>query len=323
MIKSRRSKKILITFAKTCVALFLFYLILRGLDIKKFVGNLRNVELSFCLLVCLLYPINLMVSSGRLKYLLHGYHLTIRVKKAFDLNWIAGFFNNFLPTSIGGDIYRVLYLNRQYPGQPAQVVSSIMLDRGLGLLAMLILACLTSPVFIGTLMRDTWLTAVLYSGALLVTAVTLFVLFSNHNFRLPRRSRVDLINRLTNGFNILINYPDKKSLTNALLTSFLYTIVMVLSYYLLFRAFHNDISFLTLLFVIPIVSLAGLVPISVNALGITEGVGIILFSQLGFEPELILSILLTGRVLLTLCSATGGTLLLFRRNEWLPAKRRL
>ena len=131
-IMGRRSTKILITLAKTCVAFSLFYLILRGLDWKKFVDNLTNVQLPFCLLVCLMYPVGLIVSSIKLKWLLEGYRLPISFKKAFDLNWIAGFFNNFLPTSIGGDIYRVLSFNHQYPGKPAQVMSSIVLDRGVG-----------------------------------------------------------------------------------------------------------------------------------------------------------------------------------------------
>jgi uncharacterized membrane protein YbhN (UPF0104 family) len=76
-----------------------------------------------------------------------------------------------------------------------------------------------------------------------------------------------------------------------------------------------------LLFVIPVVNLAWLIPVSINGLGITEGVGILLFSHFGFAPELVLSILIAGRALLVLCSATGGVPFLLNRDTMLARSR--
>jgi uncharacterized protein (TIRG00374 family) len=111
-----------------------------------------------------------------------------------------------------------------------------------------------------------------------------------------------------------MRYPEKKALASSLCSSFVSVAIMVLAYYVLFLAFYSDISLLILLFVIPVVNLAGLIPFSINALGITEGVGILLFSSFGYEPELVLSILLAGRMLTILCSATGG--LPFLLGRW-------
>jgi len=311
----------LVTLLRLVVALLLFYVILRDLDWKRFAESIANMRPLYCVLVCLAYPVNLAIGSIRLKCIFSGYRLPISATRAFTLNWIAAFFNNFLPTSVGGDVYRVLYLNRRYPESPAQVISSVVLDRGLGLLAMLILVGMTSPLFVGTLLRDPWAIALFYAAVILIATAALFVLFYQHDFRVRWTSKNGSNSRIANGFNILINYPDKRILFRSLLLSFAYVALIVFSNYFLFRAFGARISLLTLFFVVPMVNIAGLLPISINALGVTEGVGILLFSQFGVKPEVILSVFLTGRVLLILCSATGGIPLLYRNGGWMHVAR--
>lgn len=303
-----------IALLKIAVTVFLCYLILRSVDLTKVVETISQINPIFLVLTCLLYPVGLAIAAIKLKWLLRGYELGITARAAFDVSWISGFFNNFLPSSIGGDVYRLIYLNRAYPDKPAQVVSVIILDRGLGLLAMLVLAGLASTFFLGVFIQSTWVVVALYSVAGLVPLLGFFVLFVRHDLRISHLTKSVMFNKLINGVNVLVGYPDKAALTRSLLISFLFLVLVVLSNYFLFLAFDSHVDFLVLLFVIPVVNLAGMIPISINALGVTEGVGIVLFGHFGFEPELILSILLTARILLVLCSATGGIPFLFRRN---------
>jgi uncharacterized protein (TIRG00374 family) len=304
----------LIVGVKLTVTVVLFYLILREVEIRKFARVLDRIQLSYLLVPCLVYVVSLHIASVKLVWLLDGYKIPIRLRTAFDLNWIGGFFNNFLPSTVGGDLYRVLNLNRRYPRQPAQVVSAIVLDRGLGLLATVVVAALSSVLFIRDLILTPWVLALFYSSTAFLTLAGFFVLFAKHDWRLSHISRHTMVNRAINGINILVSYPEKKVLTRSLLISFIIVGLTIASNYFLFLAFNVDVSFWVLLFVIPIVNVAGMIPISINALGVTEGVGIVLFGHFGFEPELILSIFLTARILLILCSATGGVRFLFWRN---------
>jgi uncharacterized protein (TIRG00374 family) len=301
-------------FLKITVTIVLCYLILRSVDLTKFVETISRVKPVFLVLCCLLYPVSLAFAAIKLKWLLRGYQMPITARAAFDVNWIAGFFNNFLPSSIGGDVYRLIYLNRSFPDKPAQVVSAIILDRGLGLLAMLLLAGVTSTFFLGTFVQSNQTIAALYSGAVLIALVSFFVLFAPHNLRILHDTRWVIVNKIINGVNILISYPDKTALVRSLIISVLFLILAVISNWFLFLAFDRHVDIPILLFVIPLVSLAGMIPISINSLGVTEGAGIVLFRHFGYEPELILSIFLTARILLILCSATGGIRFLFRRN---------
>jgi len=308
-------KTAVVRSAKIAVTVLLFYLIFRSIEFEKFAETLRKVHWLYLSVPCALYLVSLLICSIRLQWLLQGYRIPIRFGTCFDLNWIAGFYNNFLPSNIGGDFYRILYLNRTYPRQPAQVVAAVILDRGLGLLAMLILGGMAGISFIDGLISTTWIIVLIYLIGVGFTAASLFVLFVEHDLRLVHTSRFAIVNKVINGLNILAVYPDKKALTFSLLVSFLFLVVIVVSNYFLFRAFGSDVSVMILLFSIPVINLAGMIPISINALGVTEGVGILLFSHFGFGPELVLSVFLTGRVLLTLCSATGGIRLLVPRGS--------
>lgn len=307
-------RSIVVNAAKLAIVALVFYLIFRAVDLSRLAETLKGVQLAPCIATCLLYPVGLLLSAMRLGWILRGYGLPTRLKRTFDLIWIAGFFNNMLPTSIGGDVYRALSLNREFPKKPAQVVSSIILDRGFGLLAMLILAIATSPLYLHAVLpaRNVALTLQAVCAAMSIAA--LWLLFSGHRLRLAYRSKHDLVNKLVNGINVLITYPDKRMAVYGLLASLVFALLVILAQYFLFLAFGQRVSFTLLMFVIPVVSLAGIIPLSVNALGITEGVGMYLLVHLGVEAEVALSVLLTNRVLQVLCSSTGGVPLLLRQG---------
>jgi hypothetical protein len=72
------------------------------------------------------------------------------IKNLFRFELDLGFLQQLLPSTIGGNLYRVLYLTRRFSARPAEVVSAVILDRGLGLLAMLSLATLAGLLFLGT-----------------------------------------------------------------------------------------------------------------------------------------------------------------------------
>jgi glycosyltransferase 2 family protein len=299
---------------KALITLALLYVIFRNVNFNEVIETVRAAQVPLLVLQCVFYPLGLLTASVRLKYILTGYHMPLKLRAAFDLNWIGAFFNNLLPSSVGGDLYRIVFLKRLYPQKPAQVVAAVVLDRGLGLLTMVLIAGIISLLFVGEVIPSTWSVIAIYSVGIVLVGISLFVLFAEHRLRLRYTSKYTAANKIINGLNVLVSYPDKRALSYSLLMSLLFIGLNVLAYYFLFLAFNSRISLSTLFFVIPLVNLAGLLPISINAIGVTEGAAIVLFSHFGFAPELILSIFLAARVLLVLCSATGGIAFLLARQ---------
>jgi glycosyltransferase 2 family protein len=309
-------RKGIVAAAKLGVLAALCYFILREIDPERLGAVLAGVRWPFLVVPCVLYALCLLLVSVKLKWLLEGYGIRIPVARAFDLNWISGFFGNFLPSSVGGDVYRLYELIRAFPRHPAQTVSAVVLDRGLGLLAMLVLAMVASAFFIGEVIELTGAVALGYAALLATIACALVVLFFRHGLQVRWQSRYAPVNKISNGINILLAYPSRRILLRSLALSFAFYGLVIVSNHFLFAAFGRDVSLLVLLFVIPVINLAAMIPVSINAIGVTEGVGIVLFSRFGYEPEVILGIMLTGRVLLMACSATGGLPFLLGRRAF-------
>ena len=103
-----------------------------------------------------------------------------------------------------------------------------------------------------------------------------------------------------------MSFDDRKVLIISIITSTLFLLLGVIAHYLAFKAFSTDVSFVLLLFLVPLLSVAGLVPFTINSFGVREGIGIYLFSLFAIAPEVALSVILVLRVLLLACSATGG-----------------
>jgi uncharacterized protein (TIRG00374 family) len=299
-------------FLKVATTALLLCWILFNVDLGKLGAIFANIQPLFLVIVCLLYPAAVLICAIKLKWILDGYGVPVSLTRSIDLNWIAAFFNNFLPGTLGADIYRVIDLNRVRTGKRAQVLSTVILDRGLGMLAMLIVAAATSPFFLTLTVGTTWIMVSMYCLTSLILLLVFGILFWRHNIQIRRQPKHEAIRTLIHGINVLINYPDPLRLLQALICSISFVFLTVGSYYLLFLAFRSDVSLLLLCFAIPTVSLAGAIPLSINGLGIAEAVGIMLFSRFGFEPEIVLSIFLCARGLLILCSATGGIRYLFK-----------
>jgi uncharacterized membrane protein YbhN (UPF0104 family) len=301
-------------WAKWGVAVILFSIILLHIDFASFLHTVRDARLLYLVPPCAIYLLGVILASMKLKLILEGFGMPITFGSAFYANWTATFFNNFLPSTVGGDIYRVIHVGQAYRTRTAQVVSAVILDRGLGLLATVMLAAIASIPFIGSLIHEARLIALIYGLAAVVMCAGFFIFFGRHGLRFSPGANSGKWSKVSNGLNVLLSYPNKKVLALSLLVSFVSVALTIFFNYCLFLAFRADISIWVLSFLVPILALAAMIPVSINALGVTEGLGIVLFSKFGFEPELVLSILLAGRVLQVLCSLTGGIPLIGSRK---------
>ena len=86
-----------------------------------------------------LFLLSLLVLSFRWQILVSGYGLKIPTRTLFKYYLIGLFFNNFLPTGIGGDVLRIYNLI-QSSGDRTISFASVMTERLLGISSTLILA---------------------------------------------------------------------------------------------------------------------------------------------------------------------------------------
>ena len=99
--------------------------------------------------------------NSRWWFLLRANGLGVRFIEAQKFGWIGLFFNNVMPGATGGDVVKAVYIVRRCSGDKVRAVVSIVVDRILGVVSLLVVGSLASllamdrfPVFASTM----WLT---------------------------------------------------------------------------------------------------------------------------------------------------------------------
>ena len=281
-------------------------------DLPGIATVLKNVS-PYYFLASILFNISaVVVVSERLRMILAVQKLKISLGESVYLTFIGNFFNNFLPTSIGGDLVKAYYATKKSE-RKLESFSAVFFDRFFGFLSIGLLAFL-GLVLMNRRIKDP---QILW-GCLIFSAVVLaaFVLFLNKSMtkaifsRLLHLPAFQKDSKLRKLYNALNAYKEHKSIvTKLILISLAAQVLSVVLLYCIIRGISQDVSFLNLLLIMPLVSVASMIP-SINGLGVREGAFIIFLGEfISKESAAAVSILFLGIVLIT--SFIGGVLYLF------------
>jgi glycosyltransferase 2 family protein len=299
--------------------LLLAFLIQRAEPLKiaqVFEGIWQNDRIVYLWYAFAIYVISMLIFTLRWRILVKGYGLRITTLDLFKYYWIGLFFNNFLPTSIGGDIIRIYHLVEK-SGDRTAGFTSVITERLLGIASTLILALLSFFVLTGKL-DNRWL--VYIAGFLLAAIVAFFILVFNENFisRLERMITSITLWRLGERFMKLVNairfYHNAKSIyLHVLGVSLIGQIVIIIMTYSLSRTIGVEVPLTYMFVVVPVSFLLTMLP-SINGIGFREGGYIVLLGEIGIGKAEAISLSFLSILIPMLISIGGGILFVFNRN---------
>lgn len=136
----------------------------------------KQLDIPIFLMFATLFFGEVFLATFRLKWLLNSQGMDVASVKILKINFIGQFFNNFLPGSTGGDLARAFYLAQDAQSKTKAVVAVIM-DRIIGLWALILLAC-TVLLFQFGKPEFFWPAVVIWSsfGGLIAALMVLFFL---------------------------------------------------------------------------------------------------------------------------------------------------
>jgi len=276
-------------------------------DAGEVIGILKSSNRFF---IVLSLAINIPISIGmayRLKMLLSGKKISLSIKDAVYLTFIGYFYNNFLPTAIGGDIAKAHYASKR-TNNTAASYAAVFMDRISGLAATLIIA-LIGLVFIGRGMDNKFI--VWSVPCLCFLAILMIILLFKKNNKTGDNfsEKKGLFNaiktkasKLYAAVNLYRNNP--VLLIKAVMVSLALQSLAIFTVYLFILSTGGDILLLRLFFIVPLVWTISMLP-SLNGLGVREGAFVyFLKSYIGAEKALAISVLCLG--LIMLYSVIGG-----------------
>lgn len=295
---------------KPAVTLALYAAVFFWTDAGTIIERLAGVRLDFLAGAIALYAGGQVLSAWRWHLLLAPVRLSVRFVRLAAFYFIGMFFNLFLPTIVGGDAVKAILLARE-TGAPARSAVSVFMERNVGLLALLVIAgvaaWLAPPVDLFGL-RLTVLTLLLAAGYVAANVV----LFSAPAYRLADRivgltrlSRLRL--RAASIYEAVTPYRSPSFGTFvAVLLSFAFQFIVIGVVFLNAFALTLDVPLSAVAVFVPLVSLAGMIPVSVNGLGVREALYILLFGSVGVPAELAVSLALLYLGVTLAASLPGG-----------------
>ncbi len=211
------------------------------------------------------------------------------------LYFIGAFFNNFLPTSVGGDVVKAFKLAGS-TGKKVDAVSSVFMERLTGVLVLALISW-------GGFLYYFWPRSVLVSLGLLAAGVMGIGLS-------PKLAKLHPL--LEKFYNSVLSYRNERAvLKKALWTSFVVQVFAITTQYLVLVALGIKVSYLYCLFVVPIITVASMAPLSINGLGIQDGLYVFFFERASVMPTEVLAASFVYHTLRLASSLVGGFLYLF------------
>ncbi|HIG20436.1 MAG TPA: flippase-like domain-containing protein, partial [Candidatus Poseidoniales archaeon] len=123
-----------------------FTLIFNNFGINKSLHLLNDFKLEYYFLALLILLVQVAVATTRWRLVLENINLNFDFKSLLGYFWVGLFFNQALPSSIGGDSIRGYYLYKKSNCIESATIG-VFLDRLVGIIGLLILITSTFPLF--------------------------------------------------------------------------------------------------------------------------------------------------------------------------------
>jgi hypothetical protein len=278
----------------TLVALALVVYLIAQQGWQEIAAAVMRIEIWRFLVAILLTLISRVAVARRWYVLLRSGGINATWTQSLRITFAGLFANNFLPTTVGGDVARMAGALQM--GFDATVsAASLIVDRLIGLLGF----AFTLPLGLQFLTN-----ANLKAGHLPLVALTAQTSWTSHLANLVRK----IWDRLLNAFRLWIGQP--RALVTALFFTFVHMACLFGTLYIFLEGMHDPLSFWSVAGLQSLVYLVTLIPISISGWGVQEFSISFAFSTLGgVDPANSLVLALLIRTLYILVSLPGALVL--------------
>lgn len=299
--QAARSSKTLKFLLRACISLCVLVFLLYRADISAIRQLLIGVPWTVWLEGIFMYLLAQILSTQRWRYLSHVMGFSGGFLHFLTMYFTGMFANLFLPSSVGGDAVRVLLLARRF--RDVRGIMSVLLDRGMGLFAMLLLAAFFSLVPVVDLALSLRFFLWASVSFLMLGMISFPLLFSHLSKRWPG---------LTEYFSpLLLLYRSKRAWFWCLFISLMIQLLGFLIGFVFASAVQMPLTFSHIAVAISLVTVLSLLPVSLNGLGLREGGLVYLLAMWGIPQEQALTLGLFLFGVQCICSLFGGFFYVF------------
>jgi uncharacterized protein (TIRG00374 family) len=281
----------LLMLAKATISILLLYFSLHSVDVGALGARLSRLESGWIFLALLVLTFQVMLLAVRWRSISAACSASLPFISALQISFIATFFNQVLPSTVGGDSMRIWLFARKGAGW-ARATYSVLIDRiaGVFVLALIVIACLP---FTFSLIHDPIARAVLLViGIGVITGTLVFVLIGQRFRQLFDRWM--LTRHLAAAARISAALCSSRSDAAIVFAcSVAIHLITAAAAWCCAKAIASPVSFAQILFLMPPVLLIATLPVSIAGWGVRESSFMFAFAHAGLAQTdgLVISIL--------------------------------
>lgn len=297
------------------VSISILFIIFLKIDFQKFFSVLKKLDLKIFFLSFLLYIFSQYISTHRWRLLLLAKCIRVSFLKLFSFYFVGMFFNLFMPTLVGGDVFRTYDLYRE-TSNVKEAAASILMERAAGVFALICLSLLSLIIGFSYIKNEP---VVIYSILILSFCFFLLIIliFSENlkNFLSSIFKKIKIWEIFIKFYNAIFEYKKFPfTILKVILLSFAVQIINLFIFSTMAGALKLNVKFIYIWLFTPLITFFSMIPISLSGWGLREGATIYLYSKIGISSEESLLLSLSVSLIVTSASLIGGIILLFRKR---------
>ncbi len=259
----------------------------------------------------------------RWRLVLEAQGLELSLARATRISLVAQFFNSFLLGSTGGDLIKAYYAARETHHRKTEAVTTVFVDRLVGLWAMLLFAgMMMLPNLQMVRQHGEFAVPALFILAMLAALSIVLSLafwggvskpFPRARHYLRRLPKGELLERSLDSCRQF--GKEKRFLVKAVVLSLVLNIIWVLQIWVLGLGLDLSIPFTALLVIVPIIFCISALPITPNGLGVRENLFVLMLAVIAVPRTAALSLSLLASAEGILWSLIGGAVYMGLREK--------
>jgi len=274
---------------------------------------LKNADIGFLVLSILVGVLVNIGSALKWFMLIRSQNLMAGYWRTFAYYLVGQFYNQLLPTSVGGDVVRSYELGK-FSGRKADALASVFVERYTGVLTLLMLsvvAMLTqlSKLNVGfvTLSIAVFAIGLGFIAWMIVDKRVYHTVRQKLTYWVPKSNSAFIkADKLLASVDAYRDHP--QAIFWAFVNSLLFYVLAVFNVFVTTLVFDLNISFSDICIATPIIMLIMNLPISIGNFGLMEGAYAGVFKLLSYDPLLGVSVALLMRIKSLIDGVIGGIL---------------
>jgi len=314
----RKNKKaiLLVTRIVISASLIAFLIKTQLKDFSSIIEILKSSDKVLLLLSLSTHALGTYITAVRWKALLNTQEVKLSTATLSVTVLIGSFFNNFFPTTIGGDVFRTYDASKKAKIPLGTSASVILVERFSGVISAATYA--VAALFLG-------FTAIGHQSVIIpiviffvVTVILAFLIINPSLFKLGKISDKfkfmrRLEEKLSNVYNTLVSFKKYKgTLIVVLIFSFFLQFTVILNWFLAARALGINLTLTAFIFIVPVVATIAMIPISIGGIGLRENSLVFIMVAMGVNNEKAALCSLLILLMIILMGIIGGIIYVVR-----------